>query len=196
MFQPRSRRRCESGVEPAVAQQPPLDVGGLVGGVVVEDEMHLEVLGNSSSMRTRNFLNSTARCGRCSEPMTLPWPCRGQRTAMSCRGGCSRGCVVRECRASWAGWAGSGPGPGSGLLVHAQHHGPLGGIEIEPTMSLTLSTNSGRWCRVPPRNRCLSPAKDRSYGRAKSDSVALRANRSFPGRDRSSFRGSRWLDRG
>src|ERR1017187_2799346 len=44
--QPRSRRRREVEMEPAMAQQPALDVGSLVGGVVVEDEMHGQVLGN------------------------------------------------------------------------------------------------------------------------------------------------------
>ena len=51
-------------------------------------------------------------------------------------------------------------------------------------------TSTARACRVPLQNRCPESGRVRSYGRAKSAFVALRANRSFPGRNPSSFRGS------
>ena len=44
----------------------------------------------------------------------------------------------------------------------------------------------GCHCRIG----VLSPAEHRSYGRERSDSRALRASRTFPGRDRSSFEDS------
>jgi hypothetical protein len=58
--------------EAGVRGQPAFDRGGLVGGGVVEHDVHRELVRASASMRCRNFLNSIARCRECSDPMTLP----------------------------------------------------------------------------------------------------------------------------
>ena len=46
LVQPRRAGRDEVQVEPRVGGQPALDGVGLVGGVVVADQVHLEILGD------------------------------------------------------------------------------------------------------------------------------------------------------
>jgi hypothetical protein len=48
-------------LEPGVLGQPRLDVGVVVGGVVVEDQIDLQALGTSRSIVGRNFKNSMWR---------------------------------------------------------------------------------------------------------------------------------------
>ena len=64
--------RGEVHREPWMLVQPAVDRGGLVGGEVVADQMHVEVGGAALSMAIRNFLNSTARCWGCNAEITVP----------------------------------------------------------------------------------------------------------------------------
>jgi len=44
----------------------------LVGAVVVADQVHVELVGDLVVDLGQNFLNSTARCRRCSDEITVP----------------------------------------------------------------------------------------------------------------------------
>src|SRR5664279_6104302 len=64
LVDPAGAGRGEVHVEARVLGQPGVDRRRLVGAVVVTDQVHVQVVGGSSSILARNFLNSTARCRR------------------------------------------------------------------------------------------------------------------------------------
>jgi hypothetical protein len=69
--EPAGAGRGEVQMEPRVAQQPSLHGRRLVGGVVVQDQVHLQVVGDGALIRRRKLRNSWWRW-RCTEPITLP----------------------------------------------------------------------------------------------------------------------------
>ena len=72
LVRPGRAGRDKMRVKSRVGGQPPLDGVGLVGGVVVADQMDVEVGRDFLSSLARNFLNSMDRCRRCREPITCP----------------------------------------------------------------------------------------------------------------------------
>jgi hypothetical protein len=58
--------------EPRVFGQPVPDGGGLVGGEVVTDQVHVEFGGYGFVDGGEEFLNSTARCWGCRAEITVP----------------------------------------------------------------------------------------------------------------------------
>lgn len=68
--------------------------------------------------------------------------------------------------------AGSTPLGGAAQALAATSSGTIVVSAVSGASFLYRSTDGGA-CRVPPRNRCLSPVEDRVYGRTKSDSGAL-----------------------
>lgn len=78
--QPARAGRREAQVEPRVGQQPLLDVGRLVGRIVVQDRMSLQIRWDFLVQFREELLNSAARWRRWSEPITLPvWLLRGRK---------------------------------------------------------------------------------------------------------------------
>ena len=69
-----TRWRGEVQLEPRVAEQPFPHFGGLVGGVVVQDQVQVEALGTASSISLRNRMNSWCRCWRYGWAITDPLP--------------------------------------------------------------------------------------------------------------------------
>ena len=73
--QPGGAGGCEVHMEAGPLGQPVADQRRLVGGVVVRDQVDVEVgrlAGTSASMVSRNLRNSTARCRWWQRPITLP----------------------------------------------------------------------------------------------------------------------------
>jgi hypothetical protein len=66
-------------IEAGVAEQPPVDLGGLVRRGVVNDEMDIEIGGDRSVDEVQNRLNSSARWQSVMDEMT--WPDATSRAA-------------------------------------------------------------------------------------------------------------------
>lgn len=109
-------------------------MGIFVGAVVLQDEMELRA-GTSRSTRRQKRMNSLLRCLGSYSPTTLP---------VSTTSAANN--VVLRCRCRRQSWVMAPAGPrlravlsGCGpaleswhLLVHAQHHRPIGRVEVEP----------------------------------------------------------------
>src|SRR5512132_993910 len=159
LVDPRRTGRGEVQVEPGMPPKPGRDHRGLVGAVVVTDHMNIQPLGHRLVDRGQNRLNSTARCRRCSWPITVPSarlnaanklviPCRSSSWVR--RSGIpgiigSTGC---ERSNAWI-WAFSSTHNTTALS---------GGLWYSPTTSTTFSTTSGSVDSLKVSARCgLSP---------------------------------------
>lgn len=71
-IEPRRTGRREVHMEAAMLGKPTLHGRCLMGSVVVEHEMDIEVLFTHRSIRLRNLMNSLARCRGWHSPMTSP----------------------------------------------------------------------------------------------------------------------------
>src|SRR5215211_3337991 len=164
LVDPRRPGRGEVQVEPRMPPEPGRDRRGLVGAVVVTDHLNIQPSGTALSIVVKNRLNSTARCRRCSWPITVPSatlnaanklviPCRasswGRRSGIPGIIG-STGC---ERSNTWI-WAFSSTHNTTALS---------GGWWYSPTTSTTFSTNSGSVDSLKLSARCgLSPTAARS----------------------------------
>ncbi len=72
MIEPRGAGRDEVQLEPRVGGQPGPDGVGLLGGVVVADQVDVEVLGDFLVQLGEEAADCTERCRRCSDPITCP----------------------------------------------------------------------------------------------------------------------------
>jgi hypothetical protein len=112
--QPGRAGRDEGHLKARVGGQPPLDRVGLVSGVGIAGQVHVQVLGTSWASRARNLLNSMDRCRRCSDPMTCPVAMSRAANRLVTPWRVSRGGAAGACRAASAAPAGSGPAPAPG----------------------------------------------------------------------------------
>jgi len=99
-------------VEPRVEGQPRTHVGVFVGGVVVQDQVHLQRLGDLAVEPAQEHQELFVAVAR----QALADHDSGQHVERSeqCRCACSRGSWCRHDPSSSAATAGSGPGPGPG----------------------------------------------------------------------------------
>jgi hypothetical protein len=70
--EPGGTGRGEVHFETGMAQQPPADCSGLVGAVVVQDEVDVEVVRDLTVDLVGNFTNSVERCRECRVWWTWP----------------------------------------------------------------------------------------------------------------------------
>jgi hypothetical protein len=105
--------------------QPVADQRRLVGGLVVYDEMHVEITPHIGLDLAEELTKLDGARSTCRSPTR--WRCREQRKAGWCRVGCSRGCAERPGRGASAALAGCGRVPG--FATSRRQGGELEGLQ-------------------------------------------------------------------
>ena len=129
--EPGRARRREVELEARALREPTPDQRRLVRPVVVENEVHREVGRDVGSCRGTG---GTRRCGGAGDIHRRPYRSsrRGPRTATSCHGVDSRGCVARSVRGASGAGAGCDRAPGSAPSRPRTVRAPCPAGQVQP----------------------------------------------------------------